>query len=166
MDFRTILPRRCRPNNPDSYWSKHCAPMFRSSKGTVADKLVAAVNSLCTSWRAVFRLRGVQAIGTTRPYYMGGSGSLTASSGLLQIKDYIDEKDDEALLAAYRDVQGILKDAKTEFHRMLLAKDGLDYLGAGAAQRVAPMPVPPAPPPKPDIAKVVKQTARAKKAAR
>jgi hypothetical protein len=131
------------PHDVESYWNKQAAALFRNrSSQTVADRLVAAVNELYAKWVALFRMRTEQPIDISRPYYLNGHGTLTASSGLLQIKDYIEKKDDIVLRERFETVQRLLKDAKSEFYRLLLAKDGLDYFGERTVAMAA------APPPK------------------
>lgn len=161
-----FVPNPMSPNDPDSFWNRRCASIFGRKPSTIADRLVSSVDNLFACWRVLFRRSPELTFDVARPYYLGASGFITASSGVIQIKDYVDRKDNPELREAFQTMRGLLKEAKGEFHRMLLAKDGIDYFGASAAQQTAPPPVPPAAPSKPGIATVAKQAGRAKRASR
>jgi hypothetical protein len=117
------------PNNPESYWTRHAFTSF-SQTSMISDRLVGAVHDLYSSWKTRFRAQSEIVIDVDRDYYVGGHAFVNQSSGLLQIKDFIE--------TLYAKVQVLLKEAKTEFHSQLVAKDGVDYFGASMRAAASP----------------------------
>ena len=130
------------PNDQDGWWVKQSAHMFDLTDGSVASRIVLAVNELYRRWATLFRMRAELPLDISRNYYAGRTGFVTAASGILQIRDWIERKDDLTLRAAYVSVQETLKEGKIEFYRLLSTRDGLDYFGAGFVAAAQPGPPP------------------------
>jgi hypothetical protein len=137
---RIFVANPMSPNDVTSWWNKNAAPLFGGAAG-VGGRTLTAVTELYAQWKTIFRAQRRLPWEAKKPYYVGGAGELSASSGLVQIKEYIDHKGDAALAAQYGNVQRAVKDAKHEFHRLLMAADGLDYFGAATAVAVPVGPV-------------------------
>jgi hypothetical protein len=71
--------------------------------------------------------------------YFIGPSAFKKGAGILQIRDYALESDDEGLLVAYRETQDLAKDAKRKFHELLLSATALNYLGP-AIEVAEPLP--------------------------
>lgn len=116
------------PNNPESYWSTHLASKFSANGTDPASKAVSAVRKLYSEWKKRFRKEPELPTSISKPYFIG-EGFVTASSGLLQIRDYCQETGDDEILVLFRDVQESAKALKAEFRSMLLDPEGINYFG-------------------------------------
>lgn len=122
------------PNAPASYWVKHMAEFF-GEDDNVADRLVAAVLAIYKDWQKLFRVHAELPMDSEQPYYIGGNGFVTASSGLMQIREYVEWQDLGALRTQLQSVQSLLKETKTELHRLLISKDAVDYFGSTSIEK-------------------------------
>ena len=89
--------------------------------------LLEAVDQLFAHWRRLLS-GGLQPIVSQRPYLLDDC-PLTFGAGIIQIRDYAKESDDQTLLRDLSRIQEVLKSAKAEFLELLTTRDGLDYFG-------------------------------------
>lgn len=114
------------PLDDNSYWNKHMAQFFRASGDDPEDKLVASVKAVFKIWRKRVSAERQIFVDYKRAYFVG-DGELTEGAGLLQIRDYAKETNDEELNKAFEKVAAALKATKDEFNKLLHQKTGFNY---------------------------------------
>lgn len=125
------------PLSPNAdWWKKNGAERFSRGSARIADRLVEAVNALYVEWGYLFGRRPRLPMDVERRYYPGEQ-TISASSGLVQIKDYADLHQHGALQRRWDTVQSLLREARTEFRRILTSGEGLDYFGAPQGEQTA-----------------------------
>lgn len=117
------------PINTDSFWSEIMGPYLNDNPPLNAKTLVHAVDGIFRSWAKEFSVGSEIAASYERPYFLG-EGRLTKTAGLIQIKDYAIETNDESMLARFSELQKLLKAVKEQFYRLVV--DQLDYFGEDA----------------------------------
>ena len=127
------LPNPFSPNDITSFWSKHMAQHFDPHKAdSNSDLLVKEVLSLYASWKRLFRVHDELPVDLNRPWYVGESAFVSRSSGMSQIRDYAELKQDGDLLERWDRIKTLVKRAKAEFHELLVGKSQLNYFGSPA----------------------------------
>ncbi len=129
------------PMNPlikDSYWCKKLSPNFSGTGEEVSDRLVKAVEDVFKEWKKQFKNKH-EIDATFKKAYFIGPGILTEGSGILQIRDYAIAEQDKGLLAKLEKVQTVLKEAKEQFYKHLISKNGLNYFAVNRGTSQAPV---------------------------
>jgi hypothetical protein len=116
------------PLDATSFWSQTIVPQVNAATSPAGDDLIAGVNQLYALWDSRFVHCREIPIGYKPPYFVDERG-LTRHAGLVQIRDFARNQRDEQLLTALAVVQTMLKVAKAEFHDVVTAPSGLNYLG-------------------------------------
>jgi hypothetical protein len=88
--------------------------------------VVSAVSTLYDTWRKEFRSQSQLPVSYQRHYFIG-RGVLSMNSGIVQIKDFADEKGRSTLRAEYDHVQVELKNLRVTLRDMLLDSKALNY---------------------------------------
>ncbi|RUR20588.1 hypothetical protein ELY21_00435 [Legionella sp. km535] len=114
------------PNNEDSFWSTVMSPIFSKNEDSLPDLLVMAIYELYKEWSKRFDNNAEKCATFTKPYFVE-NGFLRRTSGLIQIKEYAEVENDQALLALYRKSKELLKKVKAQFYEYLLDSNGLNY---------------------------------------
>lgn len=114
------------PLDPNSFWCTDMLPHFQSSGSDTEDQLVAATNAIFGLWQKRLRSKKEIFVEYRRPYFVS-DGVLNINAGLVQIKDFAKETNDEEILAQFEEMGAILKKTKEEFHRLLLQNTGFNY---------------------------------------
>jgi hypothetical protein len=119
------------PNDTTSFWSKHLVQHF---DGTTpdgnADLLVKEVLELYASWKKLFRVHEELPVDVARPWYIGESAFVTRSSGMSQMRDYAEFKQDQNLLHRIERIKVSLGRARNEFHELLTGTSQVNYFGS------------------------------------
>jgi hypothetical protein len=115
------------PLNKDSFWMTVMRPYCVDPVSPRVGHLLEAVDQLFAHWRRLLS-GGLQPIVSQRPYLLDDR-PLTFGAGIIQIRDYAKESDDQTLLRDLSRIQEVLKSAKAEFFELLTTRDGLDYFG-------------------------------------
>jgi hypothetical protein len=89
---------------------------------------VTAVDEVFSVWRKL--LKGRTEVPISGKSYLIEDGTLTIGAGILQIRDYATANDEKPLLKALGKLQVDSRLVKTEFSKLLVAKDGLNYFGS------------------------------------
>jgi hypothetical protein len=116
------------PNDPDSFWSTVMRPYLQGAPCNLT-KLVASVDGLFSVWRKLFGRQPELPI-SEKPYSLADS-PLTLSAGIVQIRDYARDTDDQSLLQGLSRIQEVLKSVKSDFFGLVTWSTGLDYFGSG-----------------------------------
>jgi hypothetical protein len=116
------------PHNPNSFWSTIMRPYLRGASPNVAT-LVASVDDMFSVWRKLIGKRGEVPI-SNKPYLLDDTG-LTLTAGIVQIRDYARETEDQSLLQSLSRIQEVLKSVKGDFFGLVTSSAGLDYFGHG-----------------------------------
>lgn len=115
------------PLNDQSFWLTTMRPYCnRAPSGVIA--LIDSVDELFAQWRRT--LNREPDLCMSRRAYMLDDSPLTLGAGIVQIKDYAKDADDQALLRSLSQVQEILKSTKRAFFEVATSKSGLNYFGA------------------------------------
>lgn len=114
------------PLESSSFWNREMATFFDKNGDDSEDKLVAAVNRVFDIWKKRIKSKKEIYVEYSRPYFVG-EGRLTSGAGLVQIRDYAKELNDEELLSAFEVVGTELKVTKDEFNKLLHQKTGFNY---------------------------------------
>lgn len=114
------------PLESSSFWNREMATFFDKNGTDSEDKLVAAVNRVFDIWKKRTKSPKEIYVEYSRPYFVG-DGRLTSGAGLIQIRDYAKELNDEELLSAFEVVSTELKATKDEFNKLLHQKTGFNY---------------------------------------
>jgi hypothetical protein len=89
--------------------------------------LIASVDGLFSEWRRLFGRRTELHI-SDKPYLLDDM-PLTLSAGIVQIRDYAREADDQTLLRGLSQIQEALKSVKSDFSEVVTSRAGLNYFG-------------------------------------
>ncbi len=116
------------PSDPNSFWCSVMSNHFSESGNSLPDKLVQAVNALYGEWKKRFKTNHEIIVSYKRPYFIG-NGTLKPTSGIVQIKDYAKEMNDQSLLELHSTVQKLIKETKQAFYNMLIDSKAIDYFG-------------------------------------
>lgn len=116
------------PHDPNSFWSAVMRPYLRGASRNVVT-LVASVDQLFCEWRKSFGKRTELPI-SDKPYLLDDM-PLTLSAGIVQIRDYARDTDDQNLLQGLSRIQEVLKSVKTDFFGLVTSSAGLDYFARG-----------------------------------
>jgi hypothetical protein len=122
-----IIHNPMNPLNEESFWSATMRPYCDESAGETTRTLIAAVDQLFTGWSRI--LHRDSEVSISRRPYMLDDAPLTLGAGIVQIRDFAREADEQALLRHLARVQETLKSAKREFFLLVTSKDGLNYFG-------------------------------------
>ena len=126
------------PLNTESFWSQTIRPYLNNCRSPNVLNLVDSVDNVFAIWASRFQLQAELQVDYQRPYFLG-SGTLTSTSGLIQIKDFAVTYDDQPLLNALSSVQDALRVVKREFYELVM--DRLNYFG-NAAKKAATLDLP------------------------
>lgn len=121
-------------NNPNSFWSTEMRPYLRGASSNLVT-LLASIDELFSVWCRLFGRRAELPI-SDRPYILDDM-TLTITAGIVQIRDYARETDDQNLLRGLSRIQGVLKPVKSEFFELVTSRTGLDYFGMEGKQLCA-----------------------------
>lgn len=116
------------PTNPDSFWSKIMAAHFSKSSESLPDQLVKAVYLFYDEWNKKFKVNPEIPISYQRQYFVD-KGILKPTAGIIQIKDFAKEMNDQTLLELYANLQKLLKETKQSFYNMLIDTKAINYFG-------------------------------------
>ncbi|OFZ53028.1 MAG: hypothetical protein A2428_17970 [Bdellovibrionales bacterium RIFOXYC1_FULL_54_43] len=122
------------PLNSDSFWSKNFADRFSQNDTDTPGQLVAAVNRLYSIWKSELKGRS-EIIAHFEAEYFVGEGRLTAGAGIVQIRDYAKESNNERLLNSVGEISELVKTAKSEFNELLIAEDQIGYFSNSGATK-------------------------------
>lgn len=115
------------PLDRDSFWSTELVPFLDTGTTRNVSKLVASVDDLYSVWRRLFARQPELPL-PAKPYSLE-DGSLTSGAGIVQIRDYAREADDQTLLRGISEIQGVLRSVKSDFFSLLTSRTGLNYFG-------------------------------------
>jgi len=121
-------------NNPmtplyhGSFWNSTMLPYCSAQLPPTSKALIDSVDKLFNDWKRLFKNRSEQPI-SKRPYLLNDRG-LTLGAGILQIKDYANEANDETLQMDLSAIHRRLKSAKSIFFELVTETSGLDYFGS------------------------------------
>lgn len=91
------------------------------------DALIDSVDKLFRDWKRLFKNRSELPI-SKRAYLLDDRG-LAPGAGILQIKDYANESNDQVLRADLAETHKRLKIAKSAFFELVTETAGLNYFG-------------------------------------
>lgn len=114
------------PLDPASFWSREMSEYFASKGSDPEDKLVLAANRIFNLWKKHLQTKKEIYVDYERPYFVG-EGLLTLGAGLIQIRDYAKETNNEEMLSAFESVSAALRETKDEFNKLLHQKTGFNY---------------------------------------
>ncbi|MDI1351577.1 MAG: hypothetical protein PSV35_02235 [bacterium] len=125
------------PLDPNSFWSKIMSPDFIETQENnfLPQKLVNSVGDLYKEWQSRFRYSPEIIVSYKKQYFIG-QGVLTQNAGIVQIKDYANERNDIALLEALKNMLILLKATKESFYEMLTNSHQINYFGASLQDEV------------------------------
>jgi hypothetical protein len=115
------------PLNPQSFWSKEVRPYCDDNPPESVESLMRVVNKLFNDWKKVLKGRSELPL-YDKPYLLD-SGGVGLGAGIVQIKAYAEDADDELLRSDMADMQEQLKRAKMKFFDLLTSTTGLNYFG-------------------------------------
>ncbi|MDB5440452.1 MAG: hypothetical protein JWM33_2879 [Caulobacteraceae bacterium] len=121
-----FVPNPMTPLDDQSFWTTVLRPYIGREAPPEAQMLVAAVEDVFKTWRALLGANQELPIAYSKPYF-ADARALTAGAGIQQIKDYANETAHQELLAKVANVQARLRGAKDKFFALLTASDGLNY---------------------------------------
>jgi hypothetical protein len=114
------------PLSPDSFWNATLKP-YCSGTSAAAKKLIRSVDDVFKEWGALIHRKGELFV-SGRPYLLRND-PLPLGSGLVQIRDYAREVNNDLLLDGCAAIQVNLKALKAEFSEMLSSSEGMNYFG-------------------------------------
>jgi hypothetical protein len=115
------------PLNEESFWLTTVRPYCDRAAQPTTRTLIGAVDQLFAEWGRVLS-RGSEVCISRQPYLLDDD-PLTLGAGIIQIRDFARESDEQALLRHLARVQASLKSAKSDFFELVTAKNGLNYFG-------------------------------------
>lgn len=117
------------PLNEESFWLTTMRPYCDRAALPTTRALIETVDQLFTGWRRV--LNRDSEVRVSRQPYLLDDAPLTLGAGIVQIRDFAREADEQALLHRLARVQESLKCAKSNFFELVTSKNGLNYFGLG-----------------------------------
>ncbi|MCP0914915.1 hypothetical protein NKV53_11310 [Legionella sp. 27cVA30] len=119
------------PLDPNSFWSKIMSSDFSRTddKDSLPQKLVNSVFDLYKEWQSRFRYSPEIKVSYRKQYFIE-EGALTQNAGIVQIKDYANERDDIVLLSLLKNISVLLKSTKESFYELLTNAHQINYFGA------------------------------------
>ncbi len=123
------------PLNTSSFWCREMAGYFTAKGPDPEDRLVDATNAVFNLWKKRIQTKKEMYVDYTRAYFVR-DGTLRRGAGLVQIRDFARETNDEELLEYLETMNSALKDTKNEFNRLLNQKTGFNYFEVDEAKQV------------------------------
>ena len=123
-----VVSNPMTPNNPNSFWSTMMRPYLRGASANLMT-LVASVDDLYSEWGRLFGRRTELPISDKS--YLLDDMPLTLSAGIVQIRDYARDTDNQTLLRSLSRMQEVLKSVKRNFFELVTSSAGLNYFGTG-----------------------------------
>jgi hypothetical protein len=115
------------PLDPNSFWSTILRPYCEENSSEIVASLTKAVDKLFNDWKKLFKDRTELPL-SDKPYLLDDEG-VKLGAGIVQIKAYADEAEDETLQADWSSTQALLSSAKTSFSEIVTSQAGLNYFG-------------------------------------
>jgi hypothetical protein len=115
------------PLNSDSFWSKTMRPYCADNASKTVLALTKAVDKLFHDWKKLFNGHTTLPL-SAQPYMLDDAG-LRVGAGVVQIRDYAEETENEVLTADFSAIEMHLASARNEFFEMVTSKSGLNYFG-------------------------------------
>ncbi len=115
------------PLNEESFWLTTMRPYCDRAAQPRTRTLMGAVDQLFAEWRRVLN-RDSEVCISRQPYSLDDA-PLTLGAGIVQIRDFAREADEQTLLRHLARVQESLKSAKSDFFELVTSKNGLNYFG-------------------------------------
>ena len=114
------------PLDASSFWSQEMASFFKAKGTDPEDKLVSATSQIFNAWKKRLSNKKEIYVDYKTPYFVG-DGILGIGAGLVQIRDFAKENNDEDLLRLFENMNLALKETKDEFKNLLHQKNGFNY---------------------------------------
>ena len=113
--------------NEESFWLSVLRPYCDRAAQPGTRSLIGAVDQLFAAWRRV--LHKDPEVHLLRQPYLLDDAPLTLGAGIVQIRDFAREADEQTLLRHLTRVQESLKSAKRDFFELVTSKNSLNYFG-------------------------------------
>lgn len=112
--------------DPNSFWNTKMVGVFKGIKNETEIQLVNSVNKIYAIWNKRCARNGEVYVDYKKAYFIGNR-ILFRDSGIVQIRDYAKENNDEELLFAFEEMSLNLKNVKDEYNKLLHQKTGFNY---------------------------------------
>jgi hypothetical protein len=122
-----IIRNPLSPLNEKSFWLTTMRPYCDRPVQSTAHALISVVDHLFAEWRRILK-KDPDARVSGQPYLLD-EAPLTPGAGIVQIRDFAKEADEQTLLSHLAEVQEKLKSAKSDFFELVTSKKGLNYFG-------------------------------------
>jgi len=114
------------PLNPNTFWNSTMNDLVESSDIESVKKLLKSTKKLFSTWKDLFKNKK-ELIASYEKAYFVGTGKLTTGAGILQIRDFGVETNNQLLNSLYEEVQKDLKILKDEYYEFVVSAKGLSY---------------------------------------